>query len=414
MASVDTQQVNRHSRQLMLLQVGQIGIGILSQFILLARWSPHPETDLFLVVSGVPWLVSAALLISGLEMALPATYHRTDDTSHFLNLLFAITLIIALVASFISGGVIFILAQQADLPTVSSLSMGALLGFQILPTALTWLGRGVLVAREQLSAARMTLFIGSLVTAMGYLLLGGRPALTLSAVTFGAVVIAAGWAWYFCGGLGFNINRSLFQQFLPELKILGKAMAGISAAAGLVHLQLLIERGAILSLGTGYVTAFNVAGRGYEALMALAVSGFVMPAYPHWAKNTDARRLLGWSFKRVVMLSTLLSLGAAIFALITFTVLENRWTAGRQTAQAILVLLPRFWLLTNLQPLILKHFAQGNTWPPVIGSLLGIGVMAGGAVIFLPQAGLWGMAILVTGSVVPGWIILGWCEWSGH
>lgn len=412
MASVE--RLNRHSRQLMLLQMGQIGIGILSQVILLTRWSPHPETDLFLVVSGVPWLVSAALLISGLEMALPAAYHRTDDTTHFLNLLFALTLIIALAASFISGGIIFILAQQADLPIATSLGMGALLGFQVLPTALTWLGRGVLVAREQLGAARITVFIGSLITVSGYGLLGGRPALTLSAVTFGAAVIAAGWAWYFCGGLGFNINRSLLQQFLPELKILGKAMAGISAAAGLVHLQLLVERGAILSLGTGYVAAFNVAGRGYEALMALAVSGFVMPAYPHWAKNADTQRLLRWSFKRVVILGTLLSLGAAIFALLIFALVENRWMAGWQTAQAILVLLPRFWLLTNLQPLILKHFAQGDTWPPVMGSLLGIMIMAGGAVIFLPQAGLWGMAILATGSVVPGWMILGWRERGGH
>lgn len=412
MASVET--LNRHSRQLMLLQVGQIGIGILSQLILLARWSPHPETDLLLVVSGIPWLVSAALVISGLEMALPAAYHRTDDTDNFLNLLLAITLIIALAASFISGGIIFILAQQADLPTVSSLSMGALLGFQILPTALTWLGRGVLIAREQLSAARITLFIGSVVTMLGYLLIGGRPALTLSAVTCGAAVIAAGWVWYFCGGFGFNINRSLLRQFSPELKSLGRAMAGISSAAGLVHLQLLVERGAILSLGTGYVAAFNVAGRGYEALMALVVSGFVMPAYPHWAKNTDTRHLLRWSFKRVVILGTLLSLGAAIFAFLTLVLLENRWSAGRQTAQAILILLPRFWLLTGLQPLILKHFAQGNTWPPVVGSLIGIGIVAGGTVIFLPQGGLWGMAILATGSVVPGWMILGWRERGGH
>ncbi|MCQ3929498.1 MAG: hypothetical protein DPW16_03485 [Chloroflexi bacterium] len=412
MASLE--RLNRHSRQLMLLQIGQIGIGILSQFILLARWSPHPETDLFLVVSGVPWLVSAALLISGLEMALPAAYHCTDDASNFLNLLFAIALIIALAASFIGGGIIFMLAQQADLPIATSLGVGALLGFQILPMALTWLGRGVLVAREQLSTARMSLFIGSLVTAMGYLLLGGRPALTLSAVTFGAAVIAAGWVWYFCGGFGFNINHNLLSQFSPDLKILGRAMAGISAAAGLVHLQLLVERGAILSLGTGYVAAFNVAGRGYEALMALVVSAFVMPAYPHWAKNADAQRLLGWSFKRVVILGTLLSLGAVIFALLILTLLENRWTAGRQTTQAILVLLPRFWLLTGLQPLVLKHFAQGDTWPPVVGSLLGIGVMAIGAVILLPQAGLWGMAILATGSVVPGWMILGWREWGSQ
>ncbi len=412
MASLE--RLNRHSRQLMLLQVGQIGIGILSQLILLARWSPHPETDLFLIVSGIPWLVSAALLISGLEMVLPAACHRTDDTDNFLNLLLAITLIIALAASFISGGIIFMLAQQADLPTVTSLGMGALLGFQILPTALTWLGRGVLVAREQLSAARMTLFIGSLVTAMGYVLLEGRPALMLSAVTCGAAVIAAGWAWRWCSGLRFNFNRSLLRQFSPDLKILGRAMAGISVAAGLVHLQLLVERGAILALGTGYVAAFNVAGRGYEALMALAVSGFVMPAYPHWAKNADARRLLGWSFKRVVGLGTLLSLAAALFALLMLTLLENRWTAGRQTAQAILILLPRFWLLTSLQPLILKYFAQGNTWPPVVGSLLGIAIMAGGAVIFLPQAGLWGMAILSTGSVVPGWIVLGWRERGSH
>ncbi|MBZ0318126.1 MAG: hypothetical protein K8L91_17025 [Anaerolineae bacterium] len=414
MAPVDTQQVNRHSRQLMGLQIGQIGIGILSQVILLARWSPHLETDLFLAVSGVPWLVSAALLISGLEMALPAAYHRTDDTGHFLNLLFAITLIIALAASFISGGIIFMFAQRADLPIATSLGMGALLGFQILPTALTWLGRGVLVARERLSAARMTLFIGSVVTMLGYLLMGGRPALTLSAVTCGAAVIAAGWTWYLCGGFGFNISRSLLRQFSPELKLLGRAMAGISAAAGLVHLQLLVERGAILSLGTGYVAAFNVAGRGYEALMALVVSGFVMPAYPHWAKNADTQRLLGWSFKRVVGLGTLLSLAAALFALLMLTLIENRWTAGRQTTQAILILLPRFWLLTSLQPLILKHFAQGHTWPPVIGSLLGIGIMVGGAVIFLPQAGLWGMAILATGSVVPGWMILGWRERGSH
>ncbi len=413
MASVDTQQITRHSRQLLLLQVGQIGIGILSQVILLARWSPHPETDLFLVASGIPWLVSAALLISGLEMALPAAYHRTA-TPDFLNLLLAITLVVALAASFISSVVILILAQQADLGFTTSLGMGLLLGFQILPIALTWLGRGVLVAREQLSTARMTLLIGSAVTALGYLGLWGRPAIVLSAVTFGAAWVAAGWTGYFCGGFGLQINRPLLQRFVPELKLLGRAMAGISAAAGLVHLQLLVERAAILPVGTGYVAAFNVAVRGYEALMALVVSGFVMPAYPHWAKNTDARLLLGWSFKRVILLGAVLSLGAAIFAVSTLTLLENRWVAGRQTAQAILVLLPHFWLLTSLQPLILKHFAQGHTWPPVMGSLLGIGIIAGGAWILLPQTGLVGMAILTTCSVVPGWIILGWRERRDH
>ncbi len=414
MASVDTQRINRHSRQLLFLQVGQIGIGILSQLILLARWSPHPETDLFLVVSGIPWLVSAALLISGLEMALPATYHRTTATLDFLSLLLAITLVISLAASFISSVVIFVLAQQADLPILTSLGMGLLLGFQILPIALTWLGRGILVAREQLSAARITLLMGSVVTALGYLLLWGQPAIVLSAVTFGAALVAAGWTGYFCGGFSLKINRALLQRFAPELKLLGRAMAGISAAAGLVHLQLLVERAAILPLGTGYVAAFNVAGRGYEALMALVVSGFVMPAYPHWAKNTDARQLLGWSFKRVIMLGAVLSLGSAIFALITLTLLENRWVAGRQTAQAILLLLPRFWLLTSLQPLILKHFAQGHTWPPVMGSLLGIGIIAGGAWMLLPQTGLVGIAILTPCSVVPGWIILGWWERGGY
>ena len=120
MASVDTQRINRHSRQLLFLQVGQIGIGILSQLILLARWSPHPETDLFLVVSGIPWLVSAALLISGLEMALPATYHRTTATLDFLSLLLAITLVISLAASFISSVVIFVLAQHAHLPNLTN------------------------------------------------------------------------------------------------------------------------------------------------------------------------------------------------------------------------------------------------------------------------------------------------------
>ncbi|MBI5928156.1 MAG: hypothetical protein HY862_02520 [Chloroflexi bacterium] len=414
MASVDTQQLHRHSRHLVLLQIGQIGIGVLSQIILLARWSPHPETDLFLVVSGIPWLVSAALLISGLEMALPSAYHHVTEVESFLSLLLALTIIIALVAALFSGSIIFVLAQQNGLPLMTSLVMGALLGFQIVPTALTWLGRGVLVAREQLSAARVTLLMGSFMTLGGYAVIPGHPAIALPVVTIGAALWTAVVTWRFCGGLGLQINRSLLTRYTAELKLLGRAVTGISVAAGLVHLQLLVERTAILLLGTGYVAAFNVAGRGYEALMALVVSGFVMPAYPHWAKNAESRQLLGWSLKWVVGLGAILSLGVVVVAIFTLTVLEGRWTAGRQTMQAVLVLLPRFWLLTSLQPLILKHFAQGETWPPVIGSLLGIGIIGGGAVILLPQAGLVGLALLAIGSVAPGWIILGWREGRGR
>ncbi len=72
----DSADLGRRGGTLALIQMVQVGSGLIGQVLLLARWSPDEQTDLFLLLSGVPWLVSAALLVSGLEMAFPAAYHR--------------------------------------------------------------------------------------------------------------------------------------------------------------------------------------------------------------------------------------------------------------------------------------------------------------------------------------------------
>jgi peptidoglycan biosynthesis protein MviN/MurJ (putative lipid II flippase) len=76
-----------------------------------------------------------------------------------------------------------------------------------------------------------------------------------------------------------------------------------------------------------------------------------------------------------------------------------------------LVLLPRFMLVSAIQPLVLKHYASGTPWYPVIGAALGVGVFAVGALTIIPRYGLPGVTLAAAASAIPGWLVLGWREW---
>lgn len=408
--------VARQSRMLVMLQIAQIGVGVISQFILLARWSPHRETDLFLVISGVPWLISAALLISSPEVALPNFYHQNDDPTQFLNTITGWLIIISVLGAFISTALVTIWALRDGMVIEVSLWLGGLLGLQMIPATLLSLWRGQLVALERLISAQLTLLGGGILNVVGYALMPGRPSIALPLITCSAVTLSSTMAWWFCGRPRLNIE--LHWPPPAEIKSFAQALTGLSTAAGLIHLQGLLERAIVFSLGTGYVGAFNVVGRGYEALMAVIVAGYIMPAYPHWAKNNrvgdnQSRQLLGWSLRRTFLLSFVLAILAGAVAIFLEKGLGGHWKSGEQTAQAIWVLIPRFFLLSSLQPLVLKNFAQGQTWPPVIGSVLGIAVFGIGALTIIPRYELTGMAVIIALSVLPGWVYLSWRELWG-
>ena len=424
MAAVNLRRdLNTRGGTLAALQVLQVGTGLLGQFLLLARWSPHVQTDLFLLVSGVPWLVSAAALITGLEMALPAAYHRARVTGgdssvrHLLAQVTALSLLASAAAALISGVVIAFWAQRSDLTLGLSLGMGLALGAQVIPATLSGLWRGVLVAENRLVRARITLLAGSVLTTFGYALLPGPPAAALPLTAAGAVVLSAALAGWFYRGLYHTIPR-FSREPRPQLVPLMRALLALSAAAGLVHIQAIIERAMVLPLGTGTVTALAVAGRGWDAILAVIIAAAVLPVYPRWADGHArgagelVRGLLRWSLRRGVVLSLLAAFGIGLAAWLIGPRLESDlgWESGSDAAALALVLLPRFALVSCVQPLVLKHYATGTPWVPVIGSALGVIVLAIGALTLVPRYELPGVTLTTMASAIPGCIVLGWYE----
>jgi peptidoglycan biosynthesis protein MviN/MurJ (putative lipid II flippase) len=447
MAALNLRQgINTRGGTLAALQVLQVGTGLLGQFLLLARWSPDAQTDLFLLVSGVPWLVSAAVLVTGLEMALPAAYHRARAASgdpgvrQLLVQVTVLSFLTSAAAALVSGVVVALWAQRSDLTPGLSLWMGLALGAQVSPATLGGLWRGALVAEDRLIRARITLLAGSVLTTCGYALLPGPPAAALPLTAAGAVVLSAVLAGWFYrdllspiqGGSQTRPYKKSFRTFVnpaaylhryelhPQLLPLVRALLALSAAAGLVHIQAIIERVMVLPLGTGTVTALAVAGRGWDAVLAVIVAAAVLPVYPRWADDhahgagDRVRVLLRWSLRRAVVLSLLAALGIGLVAWFLGPRLESDlgWESGSDAAALALVLLPRFVLVSSVQPLVLKHYATGTPWVPVIGSALGVIVLTIGALALVPRYELPGVTLTTAASAIPGWLVLVWVEWA--
>jgi hypothetical protein len=412
-----------------LLQVLQIGTGMIGQAVLLARWSPDAQTDLFLLLSAVPWLMSAATLVGGLEMALPAAHQRalrSGDAAGVQQFAGQVTLLSGLagtLAALASGALVASTTALAGLGPGLSLWMGVALGGQVIPAALGGLWRGALVARDRLIRARLTTLVGSIVTATGYALLPGQPAVALPLTAFIAAVLSALLAWRFGRDLLRPAPRALrhplssMRQLHPEIIPLTRALAALAVAAGLVHLQALIERAMVLPLGTGAVTSLAVAGRAWDAALTVVVAAGVMPAYAKWAGGlAEAGQLLRWSMSRTLLLSLAAAgaLGTAALLLTAWLADSNRgvgWASGAQAAQMALALLPRFVLLSNIQPLVMKHYARGTPWHPVLGAALGLVVIGIGALVLVPRWQLMGVSLATMAGVLPGWVYLVWREW---
>jgi peptidoglycan biosynthesis protein MviN/MurJ (putative lipid II flippase) len=410
---------------LALFQALHIGVGLVGQLLLLVRWSPHAQTDLFLLLSGVPWLVSAATLIGGLEMALPAAIHRAQATEGEPGVRRLVTQVAglgsaaALAAALVAGLLVGSWAARSGLEPGLGLWMGFALGGQVLPFALAGVWRGVLVARDRLIRARLTFLVGSLLTAAGYALLPRLPALSLPLVALAASTLTALLAWTLSRSEVSPRELWRWRPLLPEASRMLPALVALGAAAGLVHLHSLIVRAAVLPLGTGRVTALTVAERLWDAVLTIVVAAAVAPAFPRWAESqargqtARARRLLRWSLTRTAVLSLVAAgvLGAA--ALVAGPLFERRmgWRAGAQVVEMVLALLPRFVLLCNVQPLVMKHYARGTPWHPVLGAALGILVVGVGALTAIPRWGLGGVALTAAAGVLPGGLYLGWREW---
>jgi peptidoglycan biosynthesis protein MviN/MurJ (putative lipid II flippase) len=421
----DSADLGRRGSTLALIQAMQVGSGLIGQVLLLARWSPNEQTDLFLLLSSVPWLVSAVVLVTGLEMAFPAAYHQSlvvggeQAARRLLAQVQRLSLGASLAAAGISGGIVAVAAKQSGLSAGLSLWMGAAMGFQVIPAALGGLWRGTLVARDELVRARLALLAGSLVTVGGYAVLPKPSALALPFIAACAVVIAAGVAGR--GAASSALGRASpaptnrrGQILHPEITPLLRSLVGLSAAAGLVHLQTIIERAAVQPLATGAVTALAVAGRGWEAVLGVIVAAAVLPVYPRWANYhaqgqiASMRDLLCWSLRRAMILSGLAAVGIGIAAWLIGPWLAHNlgWETGEQAARMALALLPRFVLVSGAQPLILKHYASGTPWYPVVGAALGLIVLVIGVLALVPRYDLTGFMLATTASAIPGWLVL--------
>jgi peptidoglycan biosynthesis protein MviN/MurJ (putative lipid II flippase) len=385
--------------------------------LLLARWSPDEQTDLCLLLSSVPWLVSAALLVAGLEMAFPASYHRAlvaggeQAAQALLAQVQRLSLWTSLAAAGISGAVVAGGAMRSGLSARLSLWMGAAMGVQVIPATLGGLWRGTLVAQDELVRARLALLTGSLLTVAGYALLPGPSALALPLIAACAMVITAIMAKT---GRSVSHHAPTLGPLHPEITPLLRALVGLSAAAGLVHLQTIVERASVEPLATGAVTALAAAGRGWDAVLAVIVAAAVLPVYPHWASYhaqgqiAPMRALLRWSLRRAVILSGLAAavIGTAAWLIGPWLAHHLGWGTGEQAAHMALALGPRFVLVSSAQPLILKHYASGTPWYPVSGAALGVIVLVVGVLVLVPRYHLMGFMATTTASAIPGWLVL--------
>ena len=310
-----------------------------------------------------------------------------------------------MVGSIFSFLVIAFWAWESDLSIPLSLWIGFALGSQVLIVGLGSLWRGVLIAHNRLVRLRLTLLAGSTFTLLSYALLPNKPAIFLPFVAGITTLISTCLAWQFTRDIFPDIRLQRPQELHPKLRIFAQSLLALGFAAGLVHIQAIIERAALFKLETGMVTAYTVAGRGWEAILAVVVAAAVMPVYPQWAEQSTMSKdqsLLNWSIKRAIGLTAIFTLvvgGVAVFGLSVLH--DDSWLSWRQTLELILALLPRFALLVTLQPLILKHYAQGNPYLPVFGSALGTIMIIFGALALIPMFGIWGIVLTTSASVIP-------------
>lgn len=421
-------KLNHRGNKLALLQLGQVTAGLLGQVILLARWSPHAQTDLFLLVSSIPWLVSAGLLVGSLELAIPALYHRilahNEPTAirYWLAMIYRVSLSASSMAVLISMVIIAYWVTHTGYSITLALWMGIALSIQVIPATLGSIWRGVLVAQDQLAHVQIVLGTGSVLTVLGYGLIPGPPGWGLPLVTIGAASsMAFAACWFYRKLQQLPAAQSAPPNFAQwtELKQLIRMLAALSVAAGLFHLQVTLERAAIRPVATGAVAALTVANRGWAACTKVIVAASVLPAYPRWATYhahrdyASAHALLAWSWQRTMLLSLAAAsvIGIGAWQLGSRLAVEVGWQSGKQAVQMVLVLLPRFVLVSSIQPLVQKHYAIGTPWYPVLGSALGIGGLVWGAWLFVPRWELLGFLVATTISVIPGWLLLGWTEW---
>lgn len=405
------------------LRALQMASGLLGHLLLLTRWSPHPQTDAFLILSHVPWLPIALLLVGGLDMALPAAYHRAGRAGRearrtFMAQVGTLTLLGTVAAAGIGGAGVILGGARLGLPPRLRRMMGMLLGATVLPSVLLILGQGLLIAHDRLVTARWISGVQSVLTVAGYGLLAVKaPGLALSLTTAGAATGALLLTLIVAQPLRATIRQTAsallharLRTLHPEIPRLIAALLSLSAAAGLAQLQRLVERTALLSLEPGTITAFVTAERVWDVALALIVAAGVMPAYARWTRNGEsAPGLLRWVLRRTLALTgiaTLIGGSTALWAWHAFTGLYP-WSSGVRVAQLILVLLPRFFLVSSLQPLIFHHYAKGTPWYPVWGAALGLLVLAASAFVVVPRWGLYGLTAVATATVLPGWVVLG-------
>ena len=149
-------------------------------------------------------------------------------------------------------------------------------------------------------------------------------------------------------------------------------------------------------------------------MLAVIVAAAVLPVYPRWAhyrargQVAPMRGLLRWSLRRAAILSGLAAfvIGGAAWLIGPWLAHNLGWEAGEQAAQMALVVLPRFVLVSSAQPLILKHYASGTPWYPVIGAALGVIVLVTGVLMLMPRYDLTGFMVATTASAIPGWLVL--------
>lgn len=409
------------------IQTLQLLTGLLGQFWLLSRWAQQPGTDSFVLLSGIPWIAASALLVSGLDDCLPAILNQSATArdgqrqSRLIAQITGFTVFLSLLAALASGAVIGIWAAHLGIPTRHALLMGAALGAQVLPFGLSTLWHGYLTARNRVVWARLPLLIGSIATALGYLAARGAPVVTLPAITFGATLttLLATWAFTKAEARKLPGPRAILaaalQPWEPEILRLLANLVAAGVAAALLHVEALLLRASVVALGAGSVTALSLAQRGWDAVISLVIAGGVMPFYPEWSTGfgfvmTPFSRVLrrAWSFTLA---------GAALVAggLVLFSPAISRGAAqlswGPALVQAIALtwaLLPRFILLSGIQPLVLRYFAAGEPWHPVLSSAVGLAVLALALRLAVPRWGIEGLALAAALATVPGWLYLGW------
>jgi hypothetical protein len=410
------------------IQALQLLIGLLGQFWLLSRWAQQPGTDSFVLLSGIPWIAASALLVSGLDDCLPAILNQSATAqgtaaqgtavrqSRLIAQITGFTIFLSLLAALASGAVIGLWATRLGIPTRHALLMGAALGAQVLPFGLSTLWHGYLTTRDRVVWARLPLLTGSIATALGTLVARGAPTVVLPAITFSATLatMLATWAFTKAEARELPGPRAIFAATLepwePEILHLLANLVAAGIAAALIHVEALLLRSSVGALGVGSVTALSLAQRGWDAVMSLVIAAGIMPFYPEWS--------MGFAMTPFSTMSSVLRrswgftlAGAALVAggLYLFGPALSR--ANPALVQAIALtwaLLPRFILLSGIQPLVLRHFAAGEPWHPVLSSAAGLAVLALALGLAAPRWGIEGLALAAALATVPGWLYLGW------